>query len=68
MFFFFMLLLIFCYECFWCCLGRAIGAMVTASHNPIGDNGIKLIDPNGEMLEASWESAATELVNAGLVL
>ncbi|OQV26046.1 Phosphoacetylglucosamine mutase [Hypsibius exemplaris] len=45
--------------------GRAIGAMITASHNPVGDNGIKLIDPNGEMLEASWEGVATDLVNAG---
>ncbi|GAU92282.1 hypothetical protein RvY_04382 [Ramazzottius varieornatus] len=45
--------------------GKAIGAMITASHNPIDDNGIKLIDPNGEMLEVSWESAATDLVNAG---
>ena len=45
--------------------GKAIGAMITASHNPIDDNGIKLIDPNGEMLEVSWEGAATDLINAG---
>ncbi|XP_033757116.1 phosphoacetylglucosamine mutase-like isoform X2 [Pecten maximus] len=40
-----------------------IGAMITASHNPEEDNGIKLIDPAGEMLEATWESHATFLAN-----
>ena len=35
--------------------------MVTASHNPEGDNGVKLVDPMGEMLEASWEKCATLL-------
>ncbi|XP_055327919.1 phosphoacetylglucosamine mutase-like [Paramacrobiotus metropolitanus] len=44
--------------------GKAIGAMITASHNHIDDNGIKLIDPDGEMLEISWESFATDLINA----
>ena len=53
------------YRCLLVFLGRAIGAMITASHNPVGDNGIKLIDPNGEMLEAAWEAVATDLVNAG---
>lgn len=28
------------------------------------DNGVKLIDPRGEMLEASWEAHATTLANA----
>ncbi|XP_060069488.1 phosphoacetylglucosamine mutase-like isoform X2 [Ylistrum balloti] len=40
-----------------------IGAMITASHNPEEDNGIKLVDPAGEMLEASWETHATFLAN-----
>ncbi|KAF9270110.1 phosphoacetylglucosamine mutase [Marasmius fiardii PR-910] len=43
--------------------GRTIGVMVTASHNPEPDNGVKLVDPKGEMLEASWESYATTLAN-----
>lgn len=37
--------------------------MITASHNPESDNGIKLVDPAGEMLEASWETIATNLAN-----
>ena len=31
--------------------GVSIGAMITASHNPAPDNGVKLVDPAGEMLE-----------------
>lgn len=44
-------------------LTAAIGLMITASHNLEPDNGIKLIDPAGEMLEASWEMIATNLAN-----
>ncbi|KAG9127338.1 Phosphoacetylglucosamine Mutase [Ceratobasidium sp. 392] len=44
--------------------GKTIGVMVTASHNPEPDNGVKLIDPRGEMLEAAWEGYATALANA----
>lgn len=43
--------------------GKVIGVMITASHNPEPDNGVKLIDPKGEMLEARWEEIATKLVN-----
>ncbi|XP_034181303.1 phosphoglucomutase 3-like protein nst [Osmia lignaria lignaria] len=41
----------------------AVGLMITASHNIGSDNGVKLIDPAGEMLEASWEHIATNLAN-----
>lgn len=45
-------------------VSAAIGVMITASHNPEEDNGVKLVDPLGEMLEMKWEKYATTLANA----
>lgn len=44
--------------------GKTVGVMVTASHNPPEDNGVKVVDPLGSMLESSWEQYATELANS----
>ncbi len=44
--------------------GKTIGLMVTASHNPEHDNGVKMVDPRGEMLEATWEPFCTQIANA----
>ena len=50
--------------------GGAAGAMISASHNPFGDNGIKLFAPGGLKLsddvEASIEAAYRQLLSAGI--
>ncbi|GAX77665.1 hypothetical protein CEUSTIGMA_g5108.t1 [Chlamydomonas eustigma] len=42
-------------------LGKSCGLMITASHNQVSDNGVKLIEPDGSMLPQDWEPAATAL-------
>jgi phosphoacetylglucosamine mutase len=37
--------------------------MVTASHNPECDNGVKIVDSDGGMMAQSWEPYAEQLVN-----
>ena len=44
--------------------GEPVGIMITASHNPERDNGIKLSDSNGGMLPIKWEKMATRFANS----
>ncbi|KAM0963851.1 hypothetical protein PS1_023229 [Malus domestica] len=41
-----------------------IGLMITASHNKVSDNGVKVADPSGGMLSQDWEPFADTLTNA----
>ncbi|CAN1846772.1 Phosphoacetylglucosamine mutase, partial [Linum perenne] len=40
------------------------GLMITASHNQVSDNGIKIADPSGGMLTQKWEPFADSIANA----
>ncbi|MFO7937336.1 MAG: phosphoglucosamine mutase [Kiritimatiellia bacterium] len=43
-------------------LAADVGIMLTASHNPFDDNGIKLFNPNGYKLEDAEEEELTKLI------
>ncbi|KAH9599989.1 Alpha-D-phosphohexomutase [Trypanosoma melophagium] len=43
--------------------GCSLGCMITASHNPEPDNGMKLIDMDGGMLTKTWEGVCTDVAN-----
>jgi phosphoacetylglucosamine mutase len=43
--------------------GESSGVMVTASHNGVADNGVKIVDKHGEMLPVAWEKYAIQLAN-----
>ncbi|CAH9134201.1 unnamed protein product [Cuscuta epithymum] len=44
--------------------GSVIGLMITASHNIVSDNGVKIADPSGGMLTQEWEPFADQLANS----
>ncbi|KAJ6836184.1 phosphoacetylglucosamine mutase [Iris pallida] len=41
-----------------------VGLMITALHNPVGDNGVKIADPDGGMMTQRWEPFADRVANA----
>ncbi|CAM8992367.1 unnamed protein product [Rhodiola kirilowii] len=41
-----------------------VGLMITASHNQVSDNGVKVADPSGGMLTQEWEPFADALAAA----
>jgi len=46
------------------CTKRVIGLCLTASHNAEDDNGIKISDPDGGVIDMKWEPYCNELANA----
>lgn len=44
--------------------GAAVGLVITASHNPVRDNGVKIVDADGSMMSQAWEPFADALANA----
>lgn len=46
--------------------GKRYGIMITASHNPYLDNGVKIINENGEMIDSFEEEIITSYVNKNI--
>ena len=42
---------------------KFIGLIITASHNNAEDNGVKVVDHNGESFDENWEKNCDEIVN-----
>ena len=42
---------------------RVVGLMITASHNPPCDNGLKIVERDGAMLVEDWEERAQRICN-----
>ena len=49
-------------------LGAHLGVMISASHNPHHDNGIKLFGPNGKKLADSIEQEISQLMQGSIAL
>ncbi|GAB66576.1 N-acetyl glucosamine phosphate mutase, partial [Plasmodium cynomolgi strain B] len=45
---------------------KNVGIIITASHNPHDENGVKIIDQNGRQINEVYESYLTDLVNRHL--
>jgi len=41
-----------------------LGVMITASHNQHEDNGVKIVERDGSMLNVDWEPIAETIVNS----